>query len=98
MVQLIFLNYLSDLRLITLKAANITATIPTTTYTIPAMINLYFLLSITTTKHPIFWKVIIITPENKLSFGYRKDFSFNSRKFRLVTLGSFFQWKSVENR
>jgi hypothetical protein len=31
------------LRLTTLKAANITATIPTTTYTIPAMINLYFL-------------------------------------------------------
>jgi len=31
------------LRLTTLKAANNTATIPTTTYTIPAMINLYFL-------------------------------------------------------
>jgi hypothetical protein len=37
------LNYLSELRLTTLKAANITATIPTTIYTIPAMINLYFL-------------------------------------------------------
>lgn len=43
MNQLTWLNYLSELRLTTLKTANITATIPTTTYTIPAMINLYFL-------------------------------------------------------